>query len=745
MPEEDCKGANPTESRSGDTPDLPTQTVSDGPLRGGIPRRIGQYRIKRAIASGGMGTVYEATQEQPRRVVAVKVMKLGIASRSALRRFEYESQLLARLRHPGIAQVYDAGTHRDSSGTVPYFAMEYIPNAKPITDYVREKTPGYRARLELFAQVCDAVHHGHQKGIIHRDLKPANILVDSQGQPKIIDFGVARSTDSDMAVTTLQTDVGQLIGTLQYMSPERLSAVDRTLRGDLETVVLKALEKERDRRYQSALELAQDIRRYLSREAISARPPSIVYQLRMFARRHRAGFAAIAAIFVVLVAGVVVSTSLYIKAESAREQAEARRVQAEEVTEFLNDTLASVDPAKAQGRDVTVKEMLDQAAARVDDAFPTIPLAEANLRLTMGYTYRKLGKLAEAEPHLKRALQLRRQHLGDDHRDVAEALSALGGLLDAKGDYDGAEALWQEALAINRKVAGEESTDEDVVEIRNRLGVLHYRRGDYAAAETAWREVLEIRRRRFGDEHELVAHTMNNLAVVLKAQAEYAEAESLYREALATRRRLLTDTHPAVAESLNNLATLLTEKGEYSGAEPLFREALAVNRKLHGEEHPDIARSMSNLGEVLYKKGDAAAAELLVRDAIAMQRKLVGNDQPETALMLATLGEILATTGRAGEAESVLREAVTILRKTLPEGHWLIALAQGQLGGCLSALGRYEEAEPQLVASYQAIARTRGESDQYAVEALDRVVKLYESWGKPDKADEYRTLMPVGQ
>ncbi len=201
-----------------------TQEHPPAPVGAGVPKRIGQYRIKRAIASGGMGTVYEAVQEKPRRTVAVKVMRAGIASRSALRRFEYESQLLARLRHPGIAQVYDAGTHKDGEVTVPYFAMEYIVGAKPVTDYVKDKKLGTRERLKLFAEVCEAVHHGHQKGIIHRDLKPSNILVDGSGQVKIIDFGVARCTDSDMAVTTLQTDVGQLIGTLQYMSPEQCAA-----------------------------------------------------------------------------------------------------------------------------------------------------------------------------------------------------------------------------------------------------------------------------------------------------------------------------------------------------------------------------------------------------------------------------------------------------------------------------------------------------------------------------------------
>ncbi len=292
-----------------------------------IGRQVGRYHVKSIIAEGGMGTVYEAVQEQPHRTVALKVIRPGLAARSALRRFEYESQILGHLRHPGIAQVYEAGSFDDGSGAVPYFAMEYIPNAQAITDYVESKKLTVRRRLELFAGVCDAVHHGHQKGIIHRDLKPSNILIDPSGGPKIIDFGVARATDSDIALTTLQTDIGELVGTLQYMSPEqcqadphdldtrsdvyalgvvlyellcgrlpynltrtaipqavqvireehppRPSTFDRVLRGDVETMVLMGLEKDRDLGYRSAAELGDDLNRYLNNEPIVARPSSV--------------------------------------------------------------------------------------------------------------------------------------------------------------------------------------------------------------------------------------------------------------------------------------------------------------------------------------------------------------------------------------------------------------------------------------------------------------------------------------
>lgn len=317
---------------------LPESIDEPDPLLG---KRISRYEIKCVIAAGGMGTVYEAKQDNPQRVVALKVMRAGVTSRYALRHFERESQILARLRHAHIAQVYEAGTFKEAAAghaTIPFFAMEFIPNALPIAVYAKKRGLSIRERLELFGQVCDAVHHGHQKGIIHRDLKPGNILVGEDGQVKVIDFGVARSTNSDVAATTMHTDAGQLVGTLQYMSPEQCeadpleldtrsdvyslgvvlyellcgdlpydvsrssihvaaraiceqapllpSAIDRHLRGDLEAIVLKALDKNRQRRYESAAALGDDIRRHLDREPVLARSPGMIARLLHAVTRH---------------------------------------------------------------------------------------------------------------------------------------------------------------------------------------------------------------------------------------------------------------------------------------------------------------------------------------------------------------------------------------------------------------------------------------------------------------------------
>lgn len=345
-----------------------------------IGSRFGAFQILSKIASGGMGVVYRAEQDQPRRVVAIKLLRRGLPGRSAVRRFQFEVQALGQLQHAGIAQIYEAGVEVDDGASIPYFAMEYVEGGRSITAFADDRKLSPHDRLGLIARVCDAVHSGHQKGIIHRDLKPDNILVDGSGQPKVIDFGVARATDADIQVTTQYSEIGRLVGTLPYMSPEQLSgdpgqvdtradvyalgvvlyellagqlpirgpwdslidaihairenlprklgSIDVSLRGDLETIAAKAIEKDKSRRYQSAAELAADIRRYLNDEPISARPPTAMYQMRMFARRNRGLVRGAALGVAALVIGAAVSVQQALVATSARDLARREESQA---------------------------------------------------------------------------------------------------------------------------------------------------------------------------------------------------------------------------------------------------------------------------------------------------------------------------------------------------------------------------------------------------------------------------------
>jgi formylglycine-generating enzyme required for sulfatase activity/serine/threonine protein kinase len=458
-------------------------------LRSGA--RMGGYRLLRVIASGGMGTVWEAEQETPHRRVALKVMRFGFSTPADVSRFRYEAEILGRLQHPGIAQVFEAGTHV-ADVEVPYFVMEFIEGAKTILEFARDAGLSVRSRLELFLLVCDAVRHGHQKGVIHRDLKPSNILVDARGNPKIIDFGIARVAGADAAERTLRTQAGQILGTLQYMSPEqfgadsgavdtrsdvyalgvvlfelltgrgpydlsgkaiheaarivslepaaRPSSIERSLGGDLEWIVLKAIDKDRERRYATASELAADIQRHLADEPVQAGPPSRIYNVRKFVMRHRFGVGASALVVVLLVSGLV--TSLYFRARSETKAAEAME-QARIATQRAEEVL-SLSAIQDQ------KDLEDRADAlwpAEPDALPKYEawLADARL-LVQGRApdpAHGVKKRPSLEEHEAKLAEIRRRSLrtsafefadGEDrwwHAQLSKLVSDLRDFTDA--------------------------------------------------------------------------------------------------------------------------------------------------------------------------------------------------------------------------------------------------------------------------------------------------------------------------
>jgi hypothetical protein len=456
---------------------------------------IGRYRILRRIGEGGMGAVYEAEQENPRRTVALKFINQRLVSPDQLCRFEQESHALSRLQHPGIAQIYEAGTAESGYGPQPYFAMEFI-RGKTLREYAVKHWLSTRERLEMMARICDAVHHAHQRGLIHRDLKPDNILVDECGEPKVLDFGLARITDCDTKGTLSRTGVGQLLGTLPYMSPEqtladpleidtrsdvyalgvilyellsarlpytfsekthealqairtqdpaRLSSINREYRGDIETIVAKTLEKDKTRRYASASELAADIRRHLSDEPIMARPPSETYQPQKFARRHRALVASTAALFAVLVAGVVTATLFAVRASRAEQDLlaeQGRLLQANrELREQRNFAKFSFVVSTASQLEHLRKdaeaEILLKGARKLLERYSGEQQPFYFLD-HLGWVQFRQQKYTEAEATLKQALVGYDQNQSESWpRYNAESL--LGAVLVAKGKYSEAE------------------------------------------------------------------------------------------------------------------------------------------------------------------------------------------------------------------------------------------------------------------------------------------------------------------
>ena len=592
-------------------------TLAAGARPQRVPSRIGRYTVRRVIASGGMGTVLEAIQDEPRRPVALKIMKAGLDSTEALRRFQAEAQLLARLRHPGIAQVYEAGTHDDGAGPMPFFAMEYIPNGKPITEYASGHRLGLRERLALFARACDAVHHGHQRGIIHRDLKPSNVLVDSDGNPKVIDFGVARTTDSNLGL--FQTQVGQLIGSVAYMSPEQFEADPRDLdtRSDVyalgvvlyelisgqlpydvmsakiydaarivreqepkrlqtlvpsvppevEAIVRKALEKDRERRYQSANGLAEDLRRFLSGQTVMASPPGAVYLLRTFARRHKALLGGVAATFVVLLAAVVVISTMYLRAERLRRLAERETARSQAAADFLTESLGSISPVGFD-HEPTILDLLHKLDAQIDGAFPDDPLIEAELRKTIGWAYVAQRDWTAMERQLRRALDLRVKAGAENDPKTVDLLGKLATVYNVTGQQDPLIEMRRHAAAVLKALHGERdegtiaanyelaealcnaslfqqaqevatpwatvSADvlgphhETSLEDRALLGWLELALGRSAEAEASNRSLLEECRRTMGDRAALTRRVRSQLAGALITQTKLAEAEALY-------------------------------------------------------------------------------------------------------------------------------------------------------------------------------------------------------------------------
>ena len=801
-----------------------TETVPPG-ATAKTPKRIGQYHIKRAIASGGMGTVYEAVQEKPRRVVAVKLMKQGIASRSAMRRFEYESQILARLRHPGIAQVYEAGTHRDESGTVPFFAMEYIVGAEPITKYAKEKKLGTHERMTLFAQVCDAIHHGHQKGIIHRDLKPSNILVDAAGQVKIIDFGVARSTDSDLAVTTLQTDIGQLIGTLQYMSPEqckadpheidtrsdvyalgvvfyellcgrlpynvkrmamheatriireelptKLSTINRRLRGDVETIALKALEKDRERRYQSATDFAQDIRRYLAGEAITARPPSIVYQLRVFARRNRAAFAAVATVFVVLVAASIVSTSLYLRADRARAdavaaqtaeaeqrkiaeaheqlarqreqeavtardaEAEQRRIaeanatRAEQVATLMKDMLRSVGPGVAKGRDTTLlREILDHTADRLDREPKDQPAVEADLRNTIGWTYFDLGQHRAAESMFRKALSLGRSIHEGDHWEVAASLLGLAHILVESGSRDEAEveSVLREALSMHKRLYGEGDRATALCMVDLGRALYAWRRLD--EAETLCRKAIEMEERVLGGAEPLTLGVLGN---ILTDKGNVAESEAFFRRSVAAYRNKKPGTW-RLAGGLCSLANFLRDKREFDEAEALYREALEIAQRVIRPDHAGMMWPVIGLTTLLQARGDNAAAATVLENHLDASRRELSEGNPAVTVAVRVLAWCYIESSRFDQVETLWNQHLDKCRDELGEDDPAMIAAVNAAGTFYFQTARHDLAEPLLREVCEKRKRVLGEEHTDTLDSLETWLLTLNAQGKTVEA-----------
>jgi serine/threonine protein kinase/uncharacterized protein HemY len=794
------------------TRDDVTRTFGGGekprPAADAVPETIGPYRILGKLGEGGMGIVYEAEQERPRRSVALKVMRGGhIVDDLHARMFQREAETLARLEHPNIGAIYEAGHTEDpSSGSKhDYFAMELV-RGDTLDEYLRKR--GFPVsgeeltfRLRLFRQICDAVNYAHQRGVIHRDLKPSNIIVAEQEaasvtgsavsslpQVKILDFGLARITDTDVQATQI-TEVGMIKGTLPYMSPEQArgeaGAIDvRTdvyalgvllyemLSGqrpydaanaalveavrviceeppaplrramsesgrvdpDIETIVSTALEKEAGRRYATAAAFSEDVGRYLDSQPILARPPSAVYQMRKFASRNRVGVTAAVMVLLAVLVGAVTSTILYFRAERAAEHARTEAEKSSQVAAFMTDMLRSVGPSVAQGRDTTMlREILDQTADRVEEELTDQPEVAATVHRTLGLTYQDLGEFAEGEAHLKVALATRRELYDGPHEEVATDLCNLGESYWSNSTSSDGEGLLRECLEMRLELNGER--DRLVAMARVQLGNELARFGRYDEAEEELRAALEVNRELPDVLDSDLAININSLGTVLHHKGQYDEAGALYQEALEVHRAALGDDHPFVLIDRHNLAALDNSRGDFAGAEARYRELLEIQGRVLGQRHAALAQTYRSLGDTLRKAGRWNDAEAALREALAIARETQGERSSDVADILNSLGIVIGDRDGVEASEPYHREALEIHREVMGDDNRLIATDLNNLAGVLVKRGEFEEAESMYREAIDLSVQSYGEDHATVLLLRNNLARLLRDSGRTEEAE----------
>ena len=767
------------------------------PVAGSLAgQAVGAYVLVSQIGQGGMGGVWLARRADGRfeGLAAVKLLNPGLVGRAGEERFRREGSFLARLAHPHIARLHDAGV---SATGQPYLVLEYV-DGEPIDRYCDGRGLDVDARLNLFLEVLAAVAHAHANLIVHRDIKPSNVLVGKDGHVRLLDFGIAKLVEPEAggseateltreggraltpeyaapeqvtggAITTA-TDVYAL-GVLLYLllsgqhpaaaagrstaemvqaivrtEPRRLSdaatetrtrgseaparnaarrattpeGLRRLLRGDLDTIVAKALKKDTEERYGSVAAFADDVRRYLRREPVSARPDTLAYRGAKFVRRHAAAVAAAAAVLALL-AGLTAFYTARLAQE--RDVARLQAGKATQITRLLTELLTGADPySNRKGGEVSVRALLDAGAGRIEKELAGQPELQAEMLTVMGRVYQRLGVLDTARTLLERGLAVARRAFGPRDEHVGEALNDLGVVLSERGDYAAAATTLEQALAVRRRLLGPDHPDVAVTLVE--LGRAYGDEGLDGRAEPLLREALAIRRKALGEDDHETATSESELGLLLWRKGDLAGAESLFRRCLATDRRTLGGNHPDVASALNNLALVLMARNRFRDAEPLLRESVAITRRTFGEAHPKLAPELSNLANVLSKEGKYGEAATVAMEGLDVATHALGDRHPLVATCAVTLGRIDLARGEAGAAEPLLRRALAIEQASFRAGDWRIAAVESLLGEDLTALRRYDEAERLLVAAGASLRDVPGREGLVAEENRGRQAAL---------------------
>ena len=705
-----------------------------------IGRPIGPYRLLRVLGEGGMGCVYLAERADAayRQQVAIKLLHAGFAqTQRMLLRFGAERQILADLNHPNIARLLDGGIDNG----VPYLVMEYVDGIF-IDEYCKRNKLGTEARLHLFCTVCGAVEYAHKNLVVHRDIKPGNIMVNADGVPKLLDFGIAKLLAPD-GTEVAQTRTVDRMMTPEYASPEQVrgesittstdvyalgvllyellsgrkpfhlettSPIDvaraiyeqtptapslvwksnpgsappdaaRELSGDLDNIVLMAMRKEPARRYVSVGQLADDVKAFLGGYPVRARTDAWGYRSGKFIQRHKAAFVAAVVVAVALVAFGIGMGLLARKAQR-------ERLGAEREAQFLNSIFQATTPEQSRGKPVSGPELLDEGAKRVDTEFAGEPELQARLFDSIGRAYSSMGLYAKSEALLQRAYDLRRQALGDSNLDTVDTLANLANTIRLESDYERADPLFRKVLAIRQ--AKLRPADPLIAESLTSLGECLYLEDQNQEAETELRRALEIERTH--NQTDQLTTTENYLALVLQRKGSFSEAAQLLRESVAIVEKVVGADSPDYANSLHNLAGALIDAGDLSTAEAVDRQALAIRRKVNGPGHPDLGYPLNNLGFIFLEKGDWATAEPFLKENLEV-RGWPGHKTAMTAAALNNWSRMLQEKGDYKDAEQSFQQAIAIFRQEKGPSSWGLAKILANFGLLRADEGDYAEAE----------------------------------------------------
>ncbi|HLJ48548.1 MAG TPA: serine/threonine-protein kinase [Bryobacteraceae bacterium] len=768
--------------------------AGEGPAAPGA--LAGPYRLVREIGRGGMGVVWLAERADGnfKRDVALKFPLVYFHNQTLTDRFARERDILARLADARIARLYDAGVTAQGQ---PYLALEYV-EGEPITTYCERLGLDARARLRLFLDVLRAVQYAHANLVVHRDLKPSNILVTNAGQVRLLDFGIAKLLAEGEAEETEITRAGGRALTPDYASPEQTAGGTITtatdvyslgvllyellsgarpsrskstepvrpsqtvavkklraaLRGDLDTIVLKAMQPEPQARYSSVDAFAQDIERHLAGQPVLARPESAWYRTKKFVLRNKLVVSSAAAVALALAVGAGVAIWQAERAMEEKRRADIQAATARAVRDFLqNDLLAQAGSEAQAGTgkksdpDLKVRTALDRAAAHISGKFAAQPAVEAAIRQTMGVTYADLGLYPQAQQQEERAFELRRRVLGPDDPDTLDSMQGLAEICRREGQYDRAEALltammdiehrlkrdgspqaliamhtlasiavngradykrgealYSALLETERRVQGE--ADPGTLATMNNFAAMLVREGKYGQAEELYKKVVALKQRVMGTDHPSTLTTMNGLGVLYLNEGKYPEAETLLQAVFEARRRAMGPEHRDTLSTMNILGRLYMDEGKTSEAERLVTEVVETNRRVLGQDNPDTLASISNLAELYRRENNLKQAEALLQELLETRRRVSGPDSLPTAGVVLALGEVKLQERAYVQAEPLLRQAIADYRKGNSDT-WPLYYAECLLGVSLKSLGRGDEAGPMMSAGYQGLLARR--------------------------------------